>query len=158
MVTPIIVLTLLMAPLGLAFILSKVRSTKLDVRKYALWGLGLCFIFFALGHAIKADGMVEMLPPWVPFRLEIIYLTGILEIMVAVALFIPKFQLNAAKVSIAIFIVFFPANMYAALNSTGLGGHQWGPIYLLIRLPLQLILIFWAYFLCIKRPNSNQSE
>jgi hypothetical protein len=31
--------------------------------------------------------------------------------------------------------------VYAAANSLGMGGHQWGPIYLLIRAPLQLLLI-----------------
>ena len=50
--------------------------------------------------------------------------------------------------------MFFPANIYAAFNSIGLGGHQWGPIYLLIRAPLQIILIAWAYFLCVKTHSS----
>lgn len=62
----------------------------------------------------------------------------------------PRYQFIAAKLAIVIFVIFFPANIYAALNSTGLGGHQWGPVYLIIRGPLQLILIAWAYFLCIK--------
>jgi len=53
---------------------------------------------------------------------------------------------------VLVFVVFFPANIYAALQGVGLGGHQWGAIYLLIRAPLQLILIAWAYFLCIKKP------
>jgi len=153
MTTPTIILILLSSPLFFAFLISKIRVTSLDVRKYSLWGLGICFIFFSIGHAVKADGMVQMLPPWVPFRLPLIYLTGVLELIIGIALFIPKLQANAAKAAIMVFIVFFPANIYAAINATGLGGNQWGPIYLLIRLPLQLILIAWAYFLCIKDHN-----
>ena len=94
--------------------------------------------------------MVEMLPPWVPLRLQLVYATGLLEFAVGIALFTTKYRELAAKLAIVIFIVFFPANIYAALNSIGLGGHQWGPIYLLIRAPLQIILIAWAYFLCVK--------
>lgn len=150
MTTPIIVLLLLISPLVLAYIISIIKGTELNVNKYALWGLGICFIFFAIGHVVKAEGMVQMLPPWLPFRLSIIYFTGVIEVLIGIALFIPKLQVNAAKVAIVVFVVFFPANIYAALNGTGLGGHQWGPIYLLIRFPLQLILIAWAYFLCIK--------
>jgi uncharacterized membrane protein len=42
-------------------------------------------------------------------------------------------------------VVFFPANIYAAIKGNGLGEHQWRLIYLLIREPLQQILIVWAY-------------
>lgn len=48
-----------------------------------------------------------------------------------------------------------PRNIYAAINGVGLGEHQWGVIYLLIRLPLQLTLIAWAYYLCIKIQSSR---
>ncbi|SGY97130.1 Putative uncharacterized protein [Moritella viscosa] len=120
------------------------------MNKYACWGLGLTFIFFFIGHIVKTEGMVEMLPPWVPFKVTLIYFTGALELLVGIALFKSKFQIMAAKLGIFIFVIFFPANIYAALNSVGLGGHQWGSVYLLIRAPLQIILIAWAYFLCVK--------
>ena len=149
MLTPIIILVILSTPLGLAFFFAKYKRKTINIKKFACWGLGLAFIFFFIGHIVKTDGMVEMLPSWVPFKIELIYFTGILELFVGIALFNTKFQTTAAKFAIVLFIVFFPANIYAALNSVGLGGHQWGPIYLLIRTPLQMILIAWAYFLCI---------
>jgi uncharacterized membrane protein len=126
------------------------NSNELNITKYASWGLGITFLFFFIGHIVKAQAMVEMLPTWVPFRLSIIYATGLLELVIAIALFIPRYQLFTSKIAIVVFVVFFPANIYAASHSIGLGGHQWGPVYLLIRGPLQLILIAWAYFLCVK--------
>jgi len=150
MVTPIIILLILSSPLCIAFVYSKFRKVPVDINKYACWGLGLAFIFFFIGHIVKTDGMVEMLPAWVPFKISLIYFTGVLELLVGIALFKPKFQPMAAKLGILIFVLFFPANIYAALNSVGLGGHQWGAVYLLIRTPLQIILIAWAYFLCVK--------
>jgi uncharacterized membrane protein len=149
MLTPLIILLLLSLPLAIAFMYAKATASSLNINKFACWGLGLSFIFFFIGHLVKSTGMVEMLPPWVPYRLLLVYLTGLLELLVGVALFIPKYQHNAAKTAIFIFIAFFPANIYAAMNSLGLGGHQWGPLYLLIRGPLQLILISWTYFLCL---------
>jgi len=146
-----------MWPLCVAYLVSRVKGSRLDVGKHACWGLGIAFMFFAIGHAIMTEGMVEMLPSWVPFRVELIYITGVLELAIAVSLLIPRFQIMAAKVAILVLVLFFPANVYSALNSVGLGGHQWGPVYLLIRFPLQLILIAWAYFLCIKR-NSRYSQ
>jgi len=154
-VTPIIILLILSSPLVIAFAYSSLRKLPVDINKYACWGLGLAFIFFFIGHMVKVVGMTEMLPAWVPFKVPLIYITGVLELFVGVALFIPRFQLVAAKLAIVIFIVFFPANIYAAINSVGLGGHQWGPVYLLIRTPLQIILITWAYLLCIKGHKSG---
>lgn len=158
MTTPIIILILLTSPLLAAFFVSKVKGSKLDVGKFACWGLGIAFIFFSIGHVIKTEGMVEMLPPWVPYRVALIYLTGLLEVVIGVALFVPKLQVNAAKIAIFVLIVFFPANIYAAVNSIGLGGHQWGPVYLLIRTPLQFILISWAYFLCVKKDGKVERK
>jgi uncharacterized membrane protein len=155
MVTPIIILLILSSPLALAFVYAKIRNVPVDINKYACWGLGLAFIFFFIGHIVKTDGMVEMLPPWAPFKITLIYLTGAIELLVGIALFIPKLQTIAAKFGILIFVLFFPANIYAALNSVGLGGHQWGAVYLLIRAPLQIILIAWAYFLCVKEHNKK---
>jgi uncharacterized membrane protein len=153
MLTPIIILIILASPLAIAFIHAKVNHSPLNVTKFSCWGLGLAFLFFFVGHLVKSAGMVEMLPPWLPFRLAIVYLTGLLELVIAIKLFIPKYQKTAAKVAIAVFVVFFPANIYSAINSIGLGGHQWGAVYLLIRTPLQIILISWAYFLCLKSYN-----
>lgn len=151
MLTPIIILFLLSSPLLIAFAYSRVNDTPLNVKKFACWGLGIAFIFFFIGHFVKTAGMVDMLPPWVPYRLALVYFTGVIELLLGIALFIPKYQTIAAKLAIVVFIAFFPANVYAAINGIGLGGHQWGPVYLLIRGPLQVILIAWTYFLCIKK-------
>ena len=94
--------------------------------------------------------MLEMLPSWVPWRVQLIYLTGVFEVMIGVALFNPRYQRIAAKLAILVLVGFFPVNVYAALHGVGMGGHQWGPVYLLIRTPLQILLIGWAYFLCVK--------
>lgn len=150
MLTPIIILCLLSLPLLIAFLISRLRDIELNIHKYACLGLGITFIFFFIGHIVKTDEMIQMLPVWLPMRTVIIYITGILELVVGIALFIPRIQIAASKLAILIFIAFFPANVYAALNSIGVGGHQWGPVYLFIRTPLQIILIAWTYYLCVK--------
>ncbi len=158
MLTPMIILSILVSPLAVGFALSQMTNHPFDVKKYACWGLGGAFVFFFIGHLVQTEGMVEMLPPWVPYRLTLVYLTGMLELIVAIALFIPRWQTHAAAAAAAILVVFFPANIYSALNHVGLGGHQWGPVYLWIRTPLQLILIGWAYFLCIQSVDERQEH
>ena len=150
MITPTIIVLLLLTPVIVTYLLGRFMDYSFSLQKSACWGLGLAFVFFAMGHAVKTAGIVDMLPPWVPMRVALVYLTGLVELLIAVMLFIPRFQVLGAKIAIAVLVVFFPANIYAAFHSIGLGGHQWGPVYLLIRTPLQLLLITWAYCLCIK--------
>ena len=156
MTNVISILALLISPMVAAFIYTKVTGKAVAIQHTACWGLGIAFLFFALGHFVKTQGMVDMLPPWVPARELLVYLTGVLELAIGIALFTPRLQPLAAKLAIAVFVLFFPANIYAAINSVGLGGHQSGPAYLLIRGPLQLVLIAWAYFLCARDKASQR--
>ncbi|KDM90057.1 hypothetical protein [Photobacterium galatheae] len=150
MTTPLVILMLLCSPLLLSYFAGK-RGIEMRDR-FASYGLGLAFLFFALGHFVATEGMVEMLPPWLPSRYAIVYLTGVFEVMIAAGIFISAYRQVAGQIAIATFLCFFTANIYAAWHSVGLGGHQWGPVYLLIRAPLQLLLIFWTYHFCVKRP------
>ena len=45
----------------------------------------------------------------------------------------------------AVLVAFFPANVYAAFQHAPMGGHAWGPAYLLIRAPLQLFILWWIW-------------
>ncbi|UTV26516.1 DoxX family protein [Photobacterium atrarenae] len=163
MITPVIILLLLTGPMLIAAgLLSRrkrqgqgtardsTQSAAHARQQQAFLGLSLTFFFFALGHVVKTQGMVEMLPPWLPMRLELVYATGLLELVIAIGLLIPRFRVRAAQLAIGVFVIFFSANIYAAVNYIGLGGHQWGPVYLLIRTPLQCTLIAWAYYLCLR--------
>lgn len=47
-------------------------------------------------------------------------------------------------------LLFLPVNVYAAQNRVGMGGHTWGPGYLLIRVPLQAILASWTWWFAIR--------
>ncbi len=157
MVTPLMILSLLVIPLLVAYAVNRRRRRlpgqtppPLNVQRYACWGLGVAFMYFFLGHLVKTQDMVAMLPPWLPARTLLVYASGLLELAIAIALFIPRWQTLAARCAIVVFILFFPVNIYAAWHGVGLGGHQWGPVYLWIRAPLQLLLIAWAYGLCVR--------
>jgi uncharacterized membrane protein len=146
MLTPFLIIAILTSPWLLAQVGRKVWKTKALPETAGIIGLGLAFLFFALGHFVQADQMVRLVPPFVPFRSELIFMTGLLEIVIAILLFIPSTRRYGAVAAFAVLILFFPANVYGALNAADYGGHALGPIYLLIRLPLQLLLLFWTYW------------
>jgi uncharacterized membrane protein len=109
-------------------------------------GLSLFFAFTAAGHVVKNREMALMLPPFVPYRPEIIYLTGLFELMGAIGVWIPRLMRLTGLCLIVMLIGILPSNIYSAFNRVEFGGHQAGPVYLLIRVPFQLIAIAWVYF------------
>lgn len=118
--------------------------------------LALVFLFTGLGHFLKTEPMVQMLPPGVPLREEIVYLTGVMELGAAVGLVIPRVAGLAGKLLIIFLVIAFPANIYAAMTGAEMGGHGIGAAYLLIRTPVQLILIGWTYWFAV-RPAKGKS-
>lgn len=154
MTTPIIMLVLMMAPYLVVRIVSAVTRRDFDVRNAAAVGLGILFIFTGIGHFIQTEPMAQMLPSWIPERTLLVYLTGVLEFAIAAGFLIPKFRRFTGWVAAVILILFFPANIYAAINHVPMGGHAWGPVYLLIRAPLQAIILFWVYWFTIRPPNT----
>jgi uncharacterized membrane protein len=157
MSTVIIMLILLTAPYLLARLLQATGRRAFDTANAGAIGLGIVFLFTAFGHFALQAPMVQMLPAWVPQRELLVFLTGLLEIAIALGLFVPRLRAVAGLSAAAVLVLFFPANIYAALNHVPMGGHAWGPSYLLIRAPLQMILFAWAWWFTI-RPAQLQSR
>ncbi|AOS78559.1 MULTISPECIES: DoxX family protein [Hydrogenophaga] len=151
MTTPILLLILLTAPYLFARLLASAGRSGPDPNAAAAVGLGLVFLFTASGHFVQTEPMVQMLPAWVPGRVPLVYLTGVLEIAIAIGFFIPRLRRLAGLSAVAVLILFFPANIHAALNQVPMGGHAWGPVYLLVRAPVQLILVAWAWWFTQRR-------
>lgn len=117
-------------------------------------GLALVFLFTGVGHFVKASEMLAMLPPWVPMRVPIIYVSGVFELALAAALFIPGWGRTVGIVICLFLLAIFPSNVYAAFARVDFGGHAEGPMYLSIRLPLQLMLIGWCYWFTLRGGGS----
>lgn len=115
------------------------------IRRIALVLFALFFIFAGIAHFVQGEGFAAMIPEWVPFRLGLIYVTGVLEIVLAVLLLIPSTR-NQARFWTAVYlIVIFPANIYAAIAGIPAPGQEEANELLLwIRLLFQPLLIWWV--------------
>ena len=109
--------------------------------------------FTAVAHFVFTKSMAMMLPGFVPYKTATVYLTGIIEITVAIGLFIPKFRVITAWLLIAFFMLILPANIYAAINNIDYQKGTFdgsGLAYLWFRIPLQILFIVWTYLSSIK--------
>lgn len=149
MTTPLLMLAILTVP---PLIVWRMRSLGLQVSLTigGVIGLVLVFLLTASAHFFTPHALAEMLPPSVPARLPIIYLTGVLEIVLALGIALPATRRLAGLAAIATLVAFFPANIYAAFAQVEMGGHAWGPVYLLIRAPLQALLVAWTWWFAVR--------
>lgn len=151
MTTPFIMLGLMMAPYLVVHIASAVSRRNFDARHAAVTGLAILFTFTGIGHFIQTEPMAQMLPAWIPGRTLLVYWTGGLEFAIAIGFLIPRWRRLTGWLAAIVLVAFFPANVYAAINHVPMGGHAWGPVYLLVRAPLQLIILFWVYWFTIRQ-------
>jgi uncharacterized membrane protein len=110
------------------------------------------FLFTGSGHFLQSKAMSEMIPLQVPkpFRLSIIYASGVFEIVAAIAVLVPDWS-RAVGVLLCLFLVgVLPVNIDAAIRHVPFGGHGAGPSYLLVRVPLQVALLCWIYWFDIR--------
>jgi uncharacterized membrane protein len=108
--------------------------------KYAL---GLLFALGGLYHFINPTLYLRMMPPYLPWPLFLVYLSGFFEAALGLLLLVPKYTRVAAWGLIALLVAVFPANVQMALNPQLFPAIP--PAALWLRLPLQLVFIAWAY-------------
>jgi uncharacterized membrane protein len=157
MTTPILMLMLMTLPWAVARAWNRHRArSPWDLSAAAAVGTSLLFVFTASGHFLQADAMVQMLPSWVPARDALVLWTGALELAIAAGLAWPRTRRMAAWSAVAVLVLFFPANIHAALVHAPMGGHAWGPVYLLVRAPLQLAIAAWILRGVLKVPVSQR--
>jgi len=118
------------------------------LRRPLLYLMGSAFVVAGLLHFIVPELYVQIIPPFFPAPLALVYLSGIAEIAVGTGLLIPRTRRHAAWATVALLVAIFPANIYMATHGVVIEGMpgggdpselvRWG------RLPLQGVLILWA--------------
>ncbi|HKV39520.1 MAG TPA: DoxX family protein [Blastocatellia bacterium] len=116
------------------------RGIKLAM-KYLL---GVFFVAAGLNHFISTVFYMNIMPPYLPWHLLLVYVSGGFEIGFGVFVLIPRFSVVSAWGLIVLLIAVFPANIHMAV-------HPWlypniSPLALWLRLPLQAIFIVWAFW------------
>lgn len=125
---------------------------EFDAELSARIAMSVMLMFTALGHFKFTKGIAMMVPAFIPFKTEIIYLTGAIEIAAAAGLLIPQLSKLTAWLLILFFIIMLPANVNAAIRRIDYEKGTFegnGPKYLWFRVPLQLLFILWTYFSAI---------
>ena len=113
--------------------------------------MALLYVAAGINHFASTQVYMEIMPGYIPWHLFFVYLTGVMEIAFGILLLPRATRSAAAWMIIGLLIVVFPANVQMMLNDL----HRHSPkLWItIVRLPLQVVLIWWAYSLKSERLN-----
>ena len=114
------------------------------VKLVSVYVMGIFYIIVGIKHFQDPSWFVQIVPPILPYKYELVYISGFFEVLLGILLMIPKFQSIAAKGLMALLICVYPANIYLAqTNGVALGI---SPLIAWGRLPFQFVFIGLAYW------------
>ena len=117
------------------------------IKRASIYFMGFSYIIVGITHFTNADFFLKIMPPYLPFHLELVYLSGLIEIVLGTLLMLKKYQSLAAWGIIALLIAVYPANIYLAFNEIpqkAIGTSQFLASW--VRLPLQFVFLGIAYW------------
>ena len=117
---------------------------KLSLSFVARAALALMLFATGIAHFTNAEPMIQMMPESFPAKRELVYFTGVCELLAVIGLLWDRTVKLTSVMLIIFFIAILPANIAGSLNEVKLGGMENGPMYLFFRIPLQLFFIGWA--------------
>ncbi|SJN18256.1 hypothetical protein FM107_01260 [Sphingobacterium sp. JB170] len=138
----------------IALFILKIMNKGLQYALSARIAMATMLVITGVAHFFYTEGMAMMLPDFIPYKMPIVYLTGIIEIIAAIGMLLPKYQNLTGWLVILFFVLILPSNIYSAIQHVNMEAATYegeGAIYLWYRIPLQLFFIGWVYFSCINQ-------
>ena len=117
---------------------------KFKIKTISIIIMSLFYIMAGTNHFINPVWYVRIVPPFLPFKAAIVYISGILEIILGSLLIFPKTRFIAGWGLIILLVAVYPANIYVALTNGE--AMDITPLIAWGRLPFQFVLIGLAYW------------
>ena len=114
------------------------------IKTISIFIMSLFYIGAGLSHFFNPDWYVRIVPPILPFKIAIVYISGIFEIILGSLLIFPKTRFIAGWGLIILLVAVYPANIYVALTNGE--AMDITPLIAWGRLPFQFVLIGLAYW------------
>ena len=121
------------------------------------WALAIMFLVTASAHFAKGRAdLIAMVPPLFPRPDLLVTITGVLEILGAIGLVVPRTSRAAAICLVLLMLAMFPANVYAALNGMSLMGKPVTPLP--ERTAMQIVFVAAAAATLIRREGRGSAR
>ena len=113
-------------------------------RRIALLLLPVFFVFAGVSHFRSTELYLAIMPPYLPAHLQLVYLSGIFEILGGLGVLPARSRRWTGWGLVALLIAVYPANIHMVVHPEAFvaGGTPLWALY--ARLPLQFVAIAWV--------------
>jgi len=125
------------------------------MRRLWRWVAALLFILAGVNHFLNPHFYERIVPPGFPSPRILVIVSGLAEIAGGLGLLIPPLRRAAGWGLLALLIAIFPANIHMALHPGHFGMTPW---MLWVRLPLQVGLLAWVWWVALRRPQRKRTS
>lgn len=109
-----------------------------------LYVMAAMYILAGLMHFIKPKMYMGIMPRYLPSHKMLVYLSGLAEIIIGIGLCFAVTKKLAIYGIILMLVVFLLVHFYMLSDEKASAGiPKW---ILILRIPLQFFLMYWAYF------------
>lgn len=120
-------------------------------RTVGLVAQSLLYVAGGINHFWHSRFYVGIMPPHYRHPLALVQLSGAAEILGGAGLLVPATRRPAAWGIIAMLLVYYDVHVYMVQHPERFSGVPAWALWL--RLPLQLVLIYWAYIYTRRQPE-----
>ena len=110
----------------------------------ARWLMAVLFIAAGSFHFVNPAFFLAIMPPALPWHLQLVYISGVFELMGGIGLLLPATRRFAVYGLLALLIAVFPANIYSAVACVSAAPDLPCWVYW-ARLPLQLPMLWLVW-------------
>lgn len=129
------------------------NSLRYKIKIGSMYLMAVGMIYIGIVHFLDPDFFLKIMPPYLPWHLELVYISGFFEILLGILLLIKSYRTYAAWGLILLFLAVYPANIYLAFNEAPQKALEISPFLASwVRLPIQFVLIALAYW--YTKPNN----
>ncbi|MBP9095532.1 MAG: DoxX family protein [Ignavibacteria bacterium] len=123
------------------------------MKKFFLYIMAVFYICAGVNHFWHPQDYIKIMPSYIPFHTELVYISGVVEILCGLLLIPIRTRRTGAWLTILLLIAVFPANIQMAINYYNENNPDlWIAI---TRLPVQIFLIWWASVYAKKKLKYN---
>jgi uncharacterized membrane protein len=115
-------------------------------KKITIYFMGSAYIYVGIRHFIDPNFFLAIMPDFLPYHLEAVYISGVFEILLGGMLLFKKSRRIAGWGLIALLIAVFPANIYLAQNEAARQSLDISQSLAIIRLPFQALFLGLSYW------------
>jgi uncharacterized membrane protein len=109
------------------------------------WLLALFFVTAGVLHFVFPASYVSIMPPWLSWHAALVAVSGACEIAGGLGVLVVWTRQFAGIGLIALSLAVLPANVQMLLNAHAADASSWWQALLVVRLPLQFLLIYWIW-------------